>query len=296
MSSAKNSRLIFLLLICLALSLRAIYFNQTVGYIQPGSGSDAHFYLQWAEGIVRGDVLGGDVFYALPVYPYFLSLAYLFSGGETFGLILIQIVIGSLNCGLIYLLAKKLFGQQVGIIAAVVACGYSMFIFYDRMLLPAPLSISLGLISALLLLQAKDAPSLNRWLGLGLFLGLCVLTKASFLLVAVFILFWIIFEYKNLILGRRLLYCLSFILSFCLVIGTITLRNYLVACDPVVLTAHSGINFYVGNNPRASGLFQAPPYMRPTQNGLIEDAKILAEKFTGRRLKPSETSNFWFRR
>ena len=91
-------------------------------------------------------------------------------------------------------------------------------------------------------------------------------------------------------------YCFCFILPFFLIIGGVTLRNYLVADDAVLITAHSGINFYIGNNPGGNGLFKAPPYMRATQSGLIEDAQILAEKISGKSLKPSEVSNFWFRR
>jgi len=291
-----RTKLIFLGLVVLAFSLRAIYLAQTAEFIQPGTGSDSQFYVQWAEDIVSGNIIGRDVFYALPVYPYFLSLAYLYAGGSVFGLIIIQMLVGSINCGLIYLLGRKLFNEQVGIIAGAIACGYLMFIFYDRMLLPASLVISLGLFLALLLLKVKDNPSLGKWLGAGLLLGLCALAKASFFLLGIFILLWIIYEYSKHSMRQRLLYCACFILSFFLLIGTTTLRNYLVANDPVLITAHSGINFYLGNNPQANGLFKPPPFMRPAQSGLIDDARIIAEKMEGRRLKPSEASNFWLRR
>ncbi len=291
-----KTTLIFIMLFALAFSLRSIYFSQTAKFIHPGVASDSYFYLQWAKDIVRGNLLGKDVFYALPLYPYFLSLAYLFSGGEIFELILIQILIGAINCGLIYILGRKLFNNQVGIIAAVIGCFYSMFIFYDRMLLPTSLSISLGLALALLLLGIRDRPSLKKWFGMGLLLGLCTLARASFFLLAIFIFFWIVYEYKRDSLKRVFLCCLCFILPFFLIIGGVTLRNYLVGDDAVLITAHSGINFYIGNNPQANGLFKTPPYMRATQGGLIEDAKILAERISGRTFKASEVSNFWFRR
>lgn len=291
-----NPKLIFILLVLLALTIRSVYFNQTAKFIQPGPGSDSDFYIRWAGDIVQGNVLGKGVFYALPVYPYFLSLAYLYSGGEIFTLILVQILIGSINCGLVYILGRKLFNHQVGIIACIIACGYLMFIFYDRMLLPASLSICLSLLSLLLLLKAQDAPGFKIWFNAGLFLGLCALSSASFLLVAIFILFWIIYEYKKTFLKRALLYCLAFIVPFCLVIGLIALRNYLVAGDATCITAHSGINFYLGNNPQANGLFRPPAFMRPTQSGLVEDAHIVAEQISGRRLKASEASYFWFKR
>jgi tetratricopeptide (TPR) repeat protein len=291
-----KSGFIFAVIVFLAFTLRLLYLNQTIDFIQPVESSDSYFYLQWAKDILRGNLLGKDVFYALPVFPYFLSLAYGFSGGEIFDLLLIQLFIGSINCGLIYILGKRLFNNQVGIIAAVIACGYRMFIFYDRMLLPASLTIFSGVLLALLLLKLRSNPSLRIWFCSGLFLGLCALICASFSLLAVVILFWIIYEYKKRPFKKRLLCYVAFIFPFFLIIGVISLRNYLVAGDPVLITAHSGINFYIGNNAQAQGLFKAPPYMRPTQSGLIEDAHIIAEQMEGRRLKPSEMSAFWFNR
>ena len=295
-ASISKTKITFLLFFALAFSLRCLYFKQTAGYIQPGSGSDSYFYLQWAKDIIRGNIIGKDVFYALPGYPYFLSLAYLFSRGEVFGLILIQLVLGSINCGLIYLLAKRLFNEQVGIIAGIIACGYSMFIFYDRMLLPASLAIFLGLSVILLLLKIKARPNSKIWFGLGLLLGLCTLTSAGFSLLAIVIFFWIIYEFEERPFKKVLAYAFSFILAFLLIIGGTSLRNYLVAKDAVFITAHSGINFYIGNNAQANGLFRTPPFMRPTQSGLMEDARIIAEKMSARGLKASEVSNFWFRR
>lgn len=291
-----SPKLIFWLIVTLALSLRLLYFSQTVQFIQPASGSDGYFYLEWAKQIVRGNILGRDVFYALPVYPYFLSLAYLFSGGETFGLILIQILLGSVNCGLIYILGRKLFNQPAGIMAALLACAYSMFIFYDRMLLPASLAIFLGLLLMLLLLRAQSNPGPKVWFTAGIFLGVCVLASASFTLLAIFLLFWIGWEYRKKSLQAAIVYGCLFFLGLALIIGGTTLRNYLAGKDAVLVTAHSGINFYIGNNPQANGLFKVPPYMRPTQAGLIEDAGIIAEKISGQRLKPSESSRFWFSR
>jgi tetratricopeptide (TPR) repeat protein len=287
--------LIFWGLVILAFSLRSMYFSQTIKYIQPGAGSDSYFYLEWARDIVRGNIIGKDVFYALPLYPYFLSLAYIFTGGEIFGIILIQILIGSINCGLIYVLGKELFNNQVGIVASLAACGYSMFMFYDRMLLPTSLAIFLGLILMLSLLRVRVQPSVKKMCIAGVLLGLCILTRAAFLLLAFFILFWIGSEFRKREPGKYILYGLSFLLPLFLIVTGVSLRNYLVANDPVFMAAHSGINFYIGNNPRADGLFQAPAFIRPTQSGLIEDAHIIAEKKSGRKLRPSETSRFWFR-
>lgn len=291
-----RTNLFFLFFMSIAFTFRAVYLRQTIEFLHPGSGSDSYFYLQWAMDIVRGNIVGKDVFYALPVYPYFLSLAYLYAGGEILGLAVIQILIGSINCGLIYILAKRFFNQQVGFLAGLISCVYFMFIFYDRMLLPTALVIFLGLVLTLSLLAASKHPSWKRWVGCGFLLGIATLSKASFGLVAILSFLWFLLSLRSVKLKQRFLYYLCFVLPFVVLISATTLRNYLIAKDPVLITAHSGINFYIGNNPQANGLFKLPLHMRPTQAGLVEDAKIIAQSIEGRALKGSEVSNFWVER
>jgi tetratricopeptide (TPR) repeat protein len=71
------------------------------------------------------------------------------------------------------------------------------------------------------------------------------------------------------------------------------LHNYCVAGEPVLLSAHSGLNFYIGNNPTADGYPKMPPGMRASQAGMLQDSIIMAEKAAGRPLKRVEVSQWW---
>src|SRR5437879_13794627 len=70
-------------------------------------------------------------------------------------------------------------------------------------------------------------------------------------------------------------------------------HNYLIAKDPVFLSAHSGVNFWIGNNPLATGYPRFPPGLHAGQKAMLEDSITTAEKAAGRSLKRSEVSAYW---
>src|SRR4029077_2443442 len=70
-------------------------------------------------------------------------------------------------------------------------------------------------------------------------------------------------------------------------------HNYFIAHDPVPLSAHSGINFWIGNNPQANGYPRFPPGLRAGQAAMLQDSIDQAEAVAGRRLKHAEVSRYW---
>src|SRR5438876_6572910 len=71
------------------------------------------------------------------------------------------------------------------------------------------------------------------------------------------------------------------------------IHNYLIAKDPVPLSAHSGINFWIGNNPQANGYPRFPPGLRAGQAAMLQDSITQAEVAAGRPLKHAEVSAYW---
>jgi tetratricopeptide (TPR) repeat protein len=70
------------------------------------------------------------------------------------------------------------------------------------------------------------------------------------------------------------------------------IHNYFAARDPVFLSAHSGINLWLGNNPEATG-YPHFPGLHAGQAAMLKDSIDLAEAAARRSLKRSEVSAYW---
>lgn len=293
----KNEILTLELIFIVACLFRLIYLYQIsfTPFFDPANDQlDQSYYNQWALDISRGDFLGKEVFYGLPLYPYLLSFMYFCFGPNIHLVKFIQLALGAINCIFVYLIARKVFNKAVGIISGIVASAYGVFLFYEEMLLSSGLAILLTNMAMLLFLSLSERPSYKKWMLAGLIFGLSCLTQASNFLFLIFILFWIWFIFKGN--KKVLFYTLTFLLGLVLIIAPVTIRNYLIAKDLVLVTYHSGINFYAGNNPTSDGLFNLPPNIRPSIKGMQEDSRKIAEKTVGRYLKASEISHFWFKK
>jgi tetratricopeptide (TPR) repeat protein len=64
----------------------------------------------------------------------------------------------------------------------------------------------------------------------------------------------------------------------------------------VPVTAHGGVNFYIGNRLGSLGVYSPPDDMRSDMRGLLEDAHFLAERETGRTLTDAEVSQYYLHR
>lgn len=255
---------------------------------------DDVYYDNWALEISKGGILGKEVFYGLPLYPYILGFIYFIFGHALFTAKLINAIFSSISCVMLYLVGRNAFNKSTGLIAAAIFTFYNASLFHENILCSTSLAtlLCLSMISLLFSINKKDA--LFKWAGLGLLAGITALANASVLLFVPFIIYWILIRFKG-DSKKKLFTRISIMLISILSIITITaVRNYVVGKDFVPITSHSGITFYAGNNPLSNGAFRLPPELERDIPTTRMRSQVIAEEKLGRQLKPSEVSGFWF--
>ncbi len=296
----QKETLLVLALFLLAFVIRFVYLNQIK--LNPYFDTpqiDALWHHNWAKEIAAGDWLGKEVFFRAPLYPYFLGTLYSLFGESFYLPRLIQIIIGSLSCVLIFLLGRKVFNKTVGIIASVAACVYAPFIYFDAELLIPVLVIFLDLTLILLLLRAEVRLKKRWWFVAGIVLGLSAIARPNILIFVPFVLLWICIRFWENNKNRIIPSALFLLFGSILIISPVTIRNWVVGKDFVLISSQGGMNFFIGNNPISDGKTATAAAVALPLEGYRDNVWIssvrLAEQSVGKGLKPSQVSNFWVR-
>lgn len=245
-------------------------------------GLDPAFFHSWAKEIIQG-IYDNQPFVALPLYPYFLALLYKISNMNLYFVYFVQILLSSLNCSLIYLIAKRFFNPKVALVAGLISCFYGMFIFYSSILVGATLATFLSL-TAIFVLVKKEKLDLFSSLSGALLLGLSCLVRSTNFLFFIFLAFYF------LIKKTKAKFLIVFVGSFLIFPGLVLLRNYKVSKE-ITFTVHSGINFYLANNPQAEGSFKG--LLGRSSKEILENGRLVAERKLGKSLTLGQASNFW---
>ena len=277
-------------------------------FLLPTQG-DMHFYNDWAQRILAGQFTDHLAFYGLPLYAYGLALLYKVFGYNPFIPGFLQAVLEAGTAVLIYQIATRLMvksrtpdalsPRQIAVIAWVAGMGWGVFVpaaAYAVILMPTAWLIFAFWFVVWRIVRTENAPSVTEYLLLGLLLGVTAMAVATILFLAP--LLWAAsFKKWRLEDGarwRRRITAAALLLSG-IVAGASPcwIHNYFTARDPVFLSAHSGINFWIGNNPDANGYPRFPPGLHAGQAAMLQDSITAAEAAAGRPLKRAEVSRFW---
>jgi Flp pilus assembly protein TadD/4-amino-4-deoxy-L-arabinose transferase-like glycosyltransferase len=293
-SDKDKEKLWVLAIFVIAFALRIIYLLQIKNnphFFSPTM--DPLYHDVWAQNIAGGNWIGGKVFFRAPFYAYFLAIVYKIFGHSYMVPRLIQHLVGSFSCVLVYFLAKRLFGRTVAVVTGLIAATYGMLLYFEGELLLDSFLVLFDLLLILFLLKAKDNPKFSKWFICGLTLGLSAITRPNILFFIPFVWLWIYLVLKKKKLFKKIvIHWASFLLGAILVISPVALRNLIVGGDLVLIASQGGINFYIGNNKNADGV-SAIFYREDWQ---YRDFQQMAENETGKQMKPSEISNFYYRK
>src|SRR5262245_7753858 len=301
----------------LALALRLGYLFQvtTTSLVTPEE-LDPGFYYDWGRQIAAGDWRGTASFVQSPLYAYLLGVLMMFIGADVTRILVFQACVGTGTVLLTYVLGRRLFGHWHGMLAGLLIAFYGPFLFFEGMVMKTFLSPFLTVLLLLVLDVARQEASggvvtgadgapppapatLGRratWLfGLGgVVYGLATLDRDNFILLApalALLALWL----GGGLSRRGLRSAAAFTLGTVLMIAPVTLRNWIVSHEFVLLTTGGGEVFFIGNNADANGLYVPPPFVRPDPKYEHADFIARASEIEGRSLSPMESSWFWFR-
>jgi 4-amino-4-deoxy-L-arabinose transferase-like glycosyltransferase len=253
---------------------------------------DSLFHDRWASEIADGNIRGQEAFFRAPLYIYILGLIYALFGHSLLAARIFGMICGLTTAYVVYRLAVRIFNRRVATTAALIFILYPIAIYFETELLVDTLFTLLACWSLLLMLQADARGSQWLYAGAGLVLGLAAVTRP---IILVFPLLYVIFILTGReSLKKRILRIIWMVVAVMITIAPVAIRNYAVSGDTVLIASSGGVNFFIGNNPDADGLSAAmPPPLGASWQ--LQDIKYLAEEDTGRELKASELSDYWFR-
>jgi Tetratricopeptide repeat len=303
------SAVFFLRLVILARLAQSAFLLPTRG--------DMHFYNDWARRILQGELTDHSAFYGLPLYPYLLAFVYTIFGYNPFVPALLQAVLEAGTAVLIYQIALRVFpvtqpgagarsttaiGRFIAtnsreLVAALPALAWGFFVpaqAYSVVLMPTSWLVFVFWLVVWRLVKNSAAPSIRECLALGLLIGVSAMGVATILFLVPLILAALFLKSR---IDNRWSYrvAAAALLFVGIAAGTSPcwIHNYFIARDPVFLSAHSGINFWIGNNPDANGYPRFPPGLRAGQAAMLQDSITAAESAAGHPLPRAEVSAYW---
>jgi hypothetical protein len=273
----------------------------------PTSG-DMHFYDDWARQILHGHLTDHFAFYGLPLYAYLLAFLYKVFGYSPFVPGFLQACLDAGTATLIYTFAVRVFRDNGGpvrsnatAIGLAAAAGWAFFVpaqAYSVILMPTTWLVFVFWLLVWQIVNAEHAFTPLRCLAYGALIGITATGIATILLLLPLILVALLLKPVRKAGARPspwLARSAAVVLLFIgLGAGTAPcwIHNYFVARDRVFLSAHSGINFWLGNNPDATG-YPRFPGLHAGQAAMLKDSIDLAEAAAGKNLKRSEVSEYW---
>jgi hypothetical protein len=278
---------------------------------------DMQFYNDWAQRIVRGEIGGPFAFYGLPGYAYLLAFLYKIFGYNLFvpgllqagldagiALLIYQISVsilttgGPIALGSTITFSKFAHRNYARALGAIAALGWAFFVpaqAYSVSLMPTVWFVFVFWFVVWRVAQKNTVTTAKEYLLLGLLIGITATAVAAIFAIVPLIFAALLFRlgidksvWRVLVVRAAL-----FVAGISLGTSPCWIHNYFFARDPVFLSAHSGINVWIGNHPGAIGYPRFPPGLRAGQAAMLQDSITQAEAAAGHHLKRAEVSAYW---
>ena len=170
-----------------------------------------------------------------------------------------MIILSTLACYIIYLLAKEIFDQKTGLISAFLWTIYIPGIYYSAFLLTETPGMLFLTMSLLFLIKSYNKPSSINIFFAALFFLLLAYSRSIFVLLPLFLCLWFFF-----IPGKTFIWAikksLTLILIFILLSLPWSIRNYNIFHSYVPVTTRAGFSLLQGNHKYSTGVHHVHDY------------------------------------
>jgi tetratricopeptide (TPR) repeat protein len=199
--------------------------------------------------LAKGTHLPGGIiaYWQPPGILYFLSVTFTAGGGLLVAHV-VQALVGTLACLLLYAIGKRLFSGCVGIASAAVLAMHGVAVFESYELLPATWMMVFDLLAVYLLWLARERKSWKLAFVGGLAIGISAVFGPTILPFALVAVVWL--------RERRAIAALA--IGVVLPIAPVTMRN-LRHGELALISTNAPVNFYIGNNADYERTFAIRP-------------------------------------
>ena len=249
---------------------------------------DPLWYHEAAQRIANGDFGPWPLFRA-PLYPWLLGATYALVDNDLLWARLLNLILQMATLVVLYRVAQHYFGTLAARVAGILFAVNGMVIFYSAEILSTSLEMLMAVLVGWSTLALRKSPTLKQALVCGVLWGLAAITRPNFLLVApvaIVLALWPVWKTVSLRLA------VVGLMGLALPIAPITLANWMLGYEPVLIATQGGVNFWIGNNPQADGISSILP--GSDRFWTMQQAEALAEREIHRELGPSGVSDFYY--
>jgi len=214
--------------------------------------------LRLAHGLGYVTAAGKPTAFRPPGYPFFISLIYRITGDSLFAAKVSNAVLSTLTCLFTYILADRVFGKKIAMIAALVIGFLPSHILYTSLLATENLFTPVLLASSVcFLMYLQDNRNIYLLLS-GVLLGISSLVRPTSLLLPGT---WFIFMlWKKYSLKRSLAVITALSAMIVVTMSPWIIRNAIVMKAFIPVATEGGVGFFCGYNEKADGHYD--PYAR----------------------------------
>ncbi len=279
---------------CVALFLRLVFliaFARSPFFEPIAGGGDRSLYAGIAQRVAAGNFFPPGVFEFMPLYGWVIGIFFSLPGLLPFVFAgLFGCLVDSASAALVARVAKRAGAADgVALVAGLVYAFYPVAIAYSSLTMPNVLNAFLLMAFAAGAAQLNREASYARWGLTGLVAGVACLGFAGMLLVSVVAIVFLAIRAGAAQAGKVGIFVAGLAIPF----FPVALHNIRAGGEFVLITAHGGFNFYMGNHEGATGSPMQIAGFRGDARGLLLDARREAELNVGHPVSGREFSKYW---